>query len=120
MVVEKSSRVSNFIGKIPIKKLIEIFIKEIDLFVCNDTGLMHSANYCNVPIIAVFGPTNDTLTGPQTFKNCFTDVIKLSLDCQPCSIRGAGNFNVVCDFRIDCLRGISCQTVYNHINLFLT
>jgi len=32
--------------------------------VCNDTGGMHLANLCGVPVIALYGPTNPIRTGP--------------------------------------------------------
>ena len=39
-------------------------LQEIDLLVCNDSGAMHLANCLGTPVLALFGPTNPTKTGP--------------------------------------------------------
>jgi heptosyltransferase II len=39
-------------------------LQEIDLLVCNDSGAMHLANCLGTPVLAIFGPTNPTKTGP--------------------------------------------------------
>ncbi|RPI69906.1 MAG: ADP-heptose--LPS heptosyltransferase, partial [Ignavibacteriales bacterium] len=33
-------------------------ISRSDLFICNDTGIMHVAGTTNTPQISIFGPTN--------------------------------------------------------------
>ena len=40
------------------------YMKKCNLFIGNDSGLMHLASACNLPIIALFGPTNDKIYGP--------------------------------------------------------
>ena len=39
-------------------------MKKSNLFIGNDSGLMHLAIACNLPTIALFGPTNDVVYGP--------------------------------------------------------
>ena len=40
------------------------YMKKSNLFIGNDSGLMHLAIACNLPTIALFGPTNDVVYGP--------------------------------------------------------
>lgn len=43
-------------------------ISKLDLYITNDTGPMHIANYLRTPLIALFGPTNGYEWGP-VFEN---------------------------------------------------
>ncbi len=56
-------------------------IKKCDLFISNDSGLMHVAAALGTPVIAIFGPTDYKRTGP-----CGTGhvVIKSDTSCAPC------------------------------------
>ena len=45
------------------------YMKKSNLFIGNDSGLMHLATACNLPTIALFGPTNDIVYGPWGEKN---------------------------------------------------
>lgn len=45
------------IEPVPIRKLAAYF-KLCDVIVCNDTGIMHLAAAVDVPLVAIFGPTN--------------------------------------------------------------
>mgnify|MGYP003956075293 CR=1 FL=1 len=40
------------------------YMKKSNLFIGNDSGLMHLAVACKLPTIALFGPTNDIVYGP--------------------------------------------------------
>jgi len=50
-------------------------------FVSNDSGLMHVAAALGVPLVAIFGSTNDRATGPFAQK---VRVVRKGLDCSPC------------------------------------
>ncbi len=56
-------------------------IEACDLFVTNDSGLMHVAAALQVPVIAVFGSTNPVTTGPYSPRS---RVIRKPLPCSPC------------------------------------
>ena len=43
-------------------------VKDLDIFVCNDSGPMHVAATTNTPVIALFGPTCEKQWGPYTTK----------------------------------------------------
>ena len=52
-----------------------------DLFVTNDSGLMHVASALNVPTVAIFGPTDQVTTGPRGKK---IRIVNHRVHCSPC------------------------------------
>jgi len=56
-------------------------IEMCKVFICGDTGLMHTASTLNVPVIAIFGPTNPVYTRPL---NPGSLVVKKDYPCMPC------------------------------------
>jgi len=56
-------------------------IKRCNLFLANDSGLMHIAATFDVPLVAIFGPTNPVTTGPRS-KNA--TIVRHDFDCSPC------------------------------------
>jgi heptosyltransferase-2 len=56
-------------------------ISRCDLFVTNDSGLMHVAGALGVPTVAIFGSTNPQTTYPLGEK---TLLIRRPVDCSPC------------------------------------
>jgi heptosyltransferase-2 len=56
-------------------------IEACDLFVTNDSGLMHVAAALQVPVIAIFGSTNPVTTGPHSPRS---RVVRQPLACSPC------------------------------------
>jgi heptosyltransferase II len=56
-------------------------IKRCQLFVSNDSGLMHVAAALNVPTVAIFGSTDPMATGPRG-KNA--KIVKQDTECSPC------------------------------------
>ncbi len=56
-------------------------IEHCDLFITNDSGLMHVAAALDVPLIAIFGSTNPVTTGPLGPKS---KIIRVPIDCSPC------------------------------------
>lgn len=78
----------NFIdltAKTSIQELINS-IASLDLFLTNDSGPMHIASSLNVPIVALFGPTNAKETSPyNTQAPCI--LLNKNLPCAPCKKR---------------------------------
>ncbi len=70
-------------GKTSLREL-SALISECDVFISNDSGPMHIASALLMPIIAIFGSTNRSATGPfgQPHK-----VISKDLPCAPCMKR---------------------------------
>ena len=56
-------------------------IGECDVFVTNDSGLMHVAAALHTPLVAIFGSTDHIATGPYADNAV---VIRKPLSCSPC------------------------------------
>lgn len=72
-----------------------------DLFVTNDSGPMHLANFLKIPLVALFGPTEPARTGPYQQPAM---VIHKEVPCWPCSYRQ-------CPFDHRCMVDISPKEV---------
>lgn len=60
-------------------------IEQCDLFIGNDSGLMHMAAAVNTPTIGIFGLTNPRVWGPYTPNSqSRAAVVRLNLPCMPC------------------------------------
>ena len=40
------------------------FFQNSNVLICNDSGAMHLGNSLGIPIVAIFGPTDASVTGP--------------------------------------------------------
>jgi heptosyltransferase-2 len=80
-------------------------IKRCNLFVTNDSGLMHVAAAFNTPMIAIFGPTDPLRTGPVSGN---ARVIRHPLDCSPC-------LREVCPYDHRCMLSIDPQEVWEQM-----
>jgi heptosyltransferase-2 len=69
-------------------------------FVSNDSGAMHLAAAVGVPVVAIFGPTDERATAPLGDH----DVIIHQVFCRPCMLRE-------CPIDHRCMRGISVDVV---------
>jgi heptosyltransferase-2 len=84
LVKQIASQIPNSLplfGQISLRTLAGI-IKNLSLYITNDTGPMHLAFSQNIPTIALFAPTSSSLCGPYLANNAF--VIEKSRTCQPC------------------------------------
>ncbi len=54
------------------------------VFLTNDSGAMHVAAALGVPLIAIFGATDDATTGPS---NPLARVVRAHAECSPCLLR---------------------------------
>lgn len=80
-----------------------------NLFVTNDSGPMHLANALQIPVVAIFGPTDPQRTGP--YQNPYI-LIHKGAPCWPCSYRE-------CPFDHRCMMNISVQEVFEACQEFL-
>ena len=58
-----SENLFNHSGGTNLVQLCEIF-QESSAIICNDSGAMHLANSLGLPVVAIFGPTSPSITGP--------------------------------------------------------
>jgi heptosyltransferase II len=72
-----------------------------DLFLTNDTGTMHLAAAARVPVVAVFGPTDDVATPPL---GPAVRIVKHPVECSPCKLRH-------CPIDHRCMLGVTVEQV---------
>lgn len=89
------SRAIDLSGKTDLLTLAGV-IQLCDLFLTNDSGPMHLAAALDVPLIAIFGSTSDTRTGPYNSGV----VIHKKVSCSPCYRRNC-NKDFSCMKKID-------------------
>jgi heptosyltransferase-2 len=56
-------------------------LRECDAAVCNDTGTMHLAAAVGTPVVALFGPSEPSWTGPRAHR---AQVLRAACSCAPC------------------------------------
>ena len=98
--VDLPERVINLAGMTSLREL-ACLIKECDLLITNDSGPMHIAAALNVPLIALFGSTDETRTGPYGVRE---GVINKHVSCSPC-------FRRTCPIDFRCMKEISVDEV---------
>jgi lipopolysaccharide heptosyltransferase II len=69
------------LSPLPLRQFMAV-LKRCRLFICNDSGPMHIATALQVPVIAIFGPTEPTWCGPLGDNNHL--VIRPGFWCRPC------------------------------------
>jgi lipopolysaccharide heptosyltransferase I len=100
--LSKGAAVS-LVGKTDLKELTSL-IKDAALVVTNDSGPMHIAAAFDIPLIAIFGPTNPVRTGPYGKRHI---IVKAGADCAPCYKKKCGN--------IKCMDNITVEQVYKAV-----
>jgi heptosyltransferase-1 len=90
-------------GKTNLKELIEV-IRGARFFVSNDSGPMHIAAALNIPVFAIFGPTDPLKTGPYGRGHT---VIREDVSCAPCFRRSCND--------LKCMKILSVEKVYGII-----
>ena len=90
--------VLNLVGKTDLRQALAI-LSRLKLLITNDSGLMHAAAALQVPLVAVFGSTDPTATGPFSPR---ATVLRHPLPCSPCWQR-------TCDLGYPCLTAIKVE-----------
>jgi heptosyltransferase-2 len=87
-------------GKTSLETLIGI-LAESSLMITNDSGPMHIAAALGVPTVAVFGSTDDKVTGPYGPR---ARIVKHAVECSPCLLRE-------CPIDHRCMTGVTVENV---------
>ena len=109
--VEQKSRhpLFNLSGHTNLKEAIAVMAR-CNLFISNDSGLMHVAGALDVPLVAIFGSTNPATTSPVGNKSI---VVRKNVPCSPC-------LKEVCPTDFRCMDMVSIDDVYEKARDLLT
>jgi len=95
-------------------------IEQCDVFVGNDSGLMHIAAAVDTPTVAIFGLTNHKAWGPYTPATPQRSmVVRQTLSCMPCCYRDYEPRNTDGCATRDCLRQLPVAAVANAVRTML-
>ena len=103
------SAVVNLIGRTDLSQLIGL-LACCRAVVSGDSGAMHLAAALEVPVTAMFGPTDDRLTAPVGAAH---DVLTHPVWCRPCFFRD-------CPIDHRCMTGISTDRVFEAVARHVT
>jgi len=96
----------NLCGKTNLRQAMAL-IGLCNLFITNDSGLMHVAAALDVPLIAIFGSTNYKTTSPFGIRS---HMIRKPVSCSPC-------MKPECPLgHHECMESISVDEVYGHVD----
>ncbi|MDD5692595.1 MAG: lipopolysaccharide heptosyltransferase II [Candidatus Omnitrophica bacterium] len=97
-------------AKTTISQLAALLIKA-RLLITNDSAVMHLASYLNIPVAAIFGPTDEKKYGPWSEKSI---VIKKDIFCRPCA-------KAQCSFgKLVCLPSVRPEDVLEQVKSLLS
>ena len=88
-------------------------IKKCNLFVSNDSSLMHVASAMQRKVVAIIGPTNQQFIHPWKTEY---KIVTLNLDCSPCFFYSQRP--LICtrtDIKFKCIRELSVDMVFNAV-----
>lgn len=98
--VVPAGRVLDLVGQTSLGELLGV-IAACRAFVSNDSGVMHLSAALGVPVVAVFGPTDEHATAPLGPHR----VVTAASWCRPCQLRE-------CPIDHHCMRGIAPTAVF--------
>ncbi|KAG8171255.1 hypothetical protein JTE90_028919 [Oedothorax gibbosus] len=96
-------RAINLAGLTSLRELASL-ISLCRAFLSNDSGPMHIADALGVPVVALFGSTNEIVTGPFSQGR----VIHKHVTCSPCYKR-------TCPIDFRCMKAIEVEEVYQQV-----
>ena len=99
----------DFSGQTSLGQLAEILRRSV-FVIANDSAIMHMASYLDVPVLAIFGPTDSNKYGPWSSKSYV--VKKTGLFCAPCEKSG-------CAYHHECMEYIEPQEILEKIKTMI-
>ncbi|NGX30835.1 MAG: ADP-heptose--LPS heptosyltransferase 2 [Chlamydiae bacterium] len=103
-----NENVINLAAKTSLQESIGI-MKLCKVILSNDSGPMHIAAAIGTPVVALFGPTNDLLSGPYT-PLCY--IIHKYVECSPCHLG-------TCPIDHRCMHRIKVDEVFDKVTRWL-
>jgi heptosyltransferase-2 len=97
---DAAGRVVDLVGRTSLGALVGL-TSWCEVFVSNDSGAMHVAAALGRPVVAIFGPTDERVTGPIGAH----DVITAQVFCRPCQLRD-------CPIDHRCMKRITVDQVF--------
>ena len=97
-------RIVNLIGQTDLSELMGV-LSGCEVCVSNDTGAMHLASALGVPVVALFGPSDERATAPLGRHEILTRDVR----CRPCLLRD-------CPIDHRCMRGIPTTDVFEAVS----
>jgi len=91
-------------GETSLRQLMAL-LAQCRLMISNDSGPMHLAAALGVPLVAIFGSTDERATGPVGVR---TRIVKHPVACSPCGRRA-------CPIDFRCMRGVMVEDVYRAV-----
>lgn len=85
-------------------------LKRASLFIGNDSATTHIASYLNIPVVAIFGISDDRKYGPWS-DNCL--VVKKEISCRPC-VKAQCRFGT-----LECMSIVKVEDVLRQVNNLL-
>ena len=92
-------------------------MKRCNVFVTNDSSLMHVASALQLKVVAIIGPTNSNYIHPWKTEY---KIVSLNLDCAPCFIYSPRP--LICwrdDVKFKCIKELDVERVYNAVEEFV-
>ncbi len=104
---ENSIEIINLTGNTGLGQLCSL-LKQASLFVGIDSGIMHLASSLDIPLVALFGPTDPRFVGPQNSRSQV--VRKEDMDCVPCYLKPCDHRNCMNQLEVDAVLA-ACRRV---------
>ncbi|MBM3253369.1 MAG: glycosyltransferase family 9 protein [Candidatus Omnitrophica bacterium] len=108
IVANSKERIFDFAGLTTITELAAL-LKNSSLLITNDSATLHIASSTDIPVLAIFGPTDPLKYGPNSKKSI---VIRKPLKCSPCEV-------ALCRFNHECMELISVDEVFQEAKILL-
>lgn len=100
--------VLNLVGRTTVRRMAAVLAR-CTLLVSNDSGPMHVAAALGCPIVALFGPTDHTVTSP---KSPLFQIVRHPMECAPCLKRN-------CPKDHGCMKAVTPEDVLEAIETVL-
>ncbi len=93
-------------------------MKRCNLFVSNDSSLMHFASALGLKVISIIGPTNTNYIHPWKTEH---KIVSLNLDCSPCFFYSPKPLNCSrTDVQFKCIQELDVEMVYTSVKEFIS